>query len=78
MILVKRVLSMAARAARWIGHELAETIRFGAEPSAVGRSLNHDAGSEIPSSIGGAMAAGAGRRIGGDRSIGSHSNGPED
>jgi hypothetical protein len=75
---VKQVLKIAARTARWIGHELAATIRFGAEPSAVGRSLNHDGGSEIPSSIGGAMAAGAGRRIGRQSAERSVTDRPED
>ena len=77
MAWMKRLLNVAARPVRWVGHELAATIRFGAEPSAVGRSLNHDGGSDIPSSIGGAMAAGAGRRVGGDRNLESGRDGPE-
>lgn len=75
----KNFLGRARAATWWFAHEIAATIRWGAEPNAVGRSLNQSqGGGDVPASIGGAMASGAGRRIGAESAKGSHTDVPED
>jgi hypothetical protein len=79
MSLLSSLLGGVRRAVSWLAREIAATIRWGAEPNAVGRSLNQSqGGGDIPASIGGAMAAGAGRRIGGGSAEGSLTDGSED
>jgi hypothetical protein len=81
MSLLKSLLGRVRRAVSWLAREIAATIRWGAEPNAVGRSLNQGGNgsqSDVPASIGGAMAAGAGRRIGAESAEGSVTDGPED
>jgi hypothetical protein len=79
MSLLNGLLGRGRGAVSWLAREIAATIRWGAEPNAVGRSLNQSqGGGDVPASIGGAMAAGAGRRIGAESAEGSLSDGPED
>jgi hypothetical protein len=75
---VKQVLAGAARMIRWAAREVAETIRWGAEPNAVARSLDRGGSDSMPPSIGGAMIAGAGRRIGTESNRGAVIEQPED
>jgi hypothetical protein len=80
MSLLNSLLGRVRRAVSWLAREIAATIRWGAEPNAVGRSLNHGGQGgqgDVPASIGGAMASGAGRRIGAEGSEGSLTDGPE-
>jgi len=79
MSLLYSLLGRVRRAVSWLAREIAATIRWGAEPNAVGRSLNQShGGGDVPASIGGAMASGAGRRIGAESAEGSLTDGPED
>lgn len=79
MTLLTSLLGRARRAVSWIGREIAATIRWGAEPNAIGHSLNQSqGGGEVPASIGGALAAGAGHRIGAQRAEASLPDGSKD
>jgi hypothetical protein len=64
MFLLRSAVRIVARIVRAVGREIAGTIRWGAEPNAIAQSINPHGPQSIPPSIGGAMAAGAGRRIG--------------
>lgn len=65
-------VGFAWRALRRIGHEIAETIRFGAEPIAIARTVGGTRqGESISPAIGGALAVGAGQRFGEEATEGS-------
>jgi hypothetical protein len=63
--IVSRILATVGRVLRAVGREVAETIRWGAPRAAIGRSLNQGENvANDPTSIGGAIAVGEGRRSG--------------
>ena len=64
MSLIRRVTTWLAGLGRALGRGVADTIRWGAEPNAIARSIGQEGPHDVPPSVGGAMIAGAGRRIG--------------
>jgi hypothetical protein len=67
---VARIVRFVGRFFRFVGHQIAETIRFGGEPGGIAQSTGRGAGG-VPKSVAGAMAAGAGRRVGAEANEGS-------